>query len=429
MPVIRWLLPFIVGLAGCTSPPHSAATAPADSLVPQPYQIGGREVIGYFGPERDSPPPRDIREVKIGWFGPTDPNHPTGGLMWLAAKLAIDEANQAGGYHGLPFRLLPAWSENPWGTGVAGLARLVYEEGVWAIAGAPDGPAAHLVAQVVAKARLTFISPVSSDPTTNYANVPWVFTCVPSYRVQATVLAGALISRSQGGRFGVVTATDHDSRVLSAELLAALAGRRLFPSVRVDFRPGSASLDEHVRILRQAGPAAVAILAGSLDSARFLCALRRGGWSGAVIGGPAMACHAFSDLAGESAAGVIFPTLWENSATDPFAGRFHARFGCRPDYTAAYTYDALGLLIAAIRQAGLNRALIRDAVRTLSPHEGAAGLIAWNALGQNEHVVGLGTITGGRGCHSGDWRQGESGRAGLFRRNQRLFPQFEAALR
>ena len=398
--MVRSLILLTLAVGGCAPRPQPATIQPANGGARQPYHSARYQVAEYVGPGREDPPPQDIREVKIGWFGPTDPNHPTAGLMWLAATLAVEEANQAGGYRGLPFRLLPAWSENPWDTGVAAVTRLAYEEGVWAIAGAPDGPSAHLVAQVVAKARLTLISSVSSDPTTNRANVPWVFSCAPSYRMQAPALAEALVSCSEGGAVAVVSGTDHDSRTLSAELLAALAGPHVFPAAHLEFHAAGVDFDEHLRILREANPAAIALLAGPQDSARFLRALRQSGMDVPAVGGPAMAGRAFIDAAGDSAKGAVFPCLWDpvagGEAAGTFARSFEARFGREPDCTAAYTYDALRLLIAAIRQSGLNRALIRDAVRNWSPGMGVTGTIEWNALGQNEHAVGLGTIQEGR---------------------------------
>ena len=141
-------------------------------------------------------------------------NHPQAGAMWQAATLAIGEANRAGGYRGLPFRLVAAWSENPWGTGVKGVAHLVYDEKVWAIVGAPDGPSAHLVEQIVAKARLVFINPVSTDGTANMANVPWIFSCTPSDHLLASPLADAMVSKIAGGGFSIVSCIDHDSRRL-----------------------------------------------------------------------------------------------------------------------------------------------------------------------------------------------------------------------
>ena len=53
----------------------------------------------------DDPAPSDINEVLIGYFGPTDPCAAQGIEMWRAAGLAIEQANLAGGYKGLPFRL------------------------------------------------------------------------------------------------------------------------------------------------------------------------------------------------------------------------------------------------------------------------------------------------------------------------------------
>lgn len=398
IPTISSSLWGAVILAGCALPTRSAAALPPGSETRLPYLDARSSVAEYHGPGREDPPPEEVPEVRIGWFGPADPNHPTAGLMWLAATMAVDEANQAGGYRGVPFRLLSAWSENPWDTGITGIVRLVYEEGVWAVAGAPDGPAAHLVAQVVAKARLTFLSSVSTDPTTNLASVPWVFSCAPSDAVQAPVLAQALASCCREKSFALVSGTDHDSRVLSTELLAALAALRMFPTTHLELVPGAAGLENHMRILQSARPTAVAVVATPAESARFVVALRNDGLDMPVIGGPALSRRAFVDGTGCRAEGVVFPLLWDSSSNaggDGFAGRFRDRYGREADYTAAYTYDALQFLIAGIREAGLNRARIRDAVRELSPQVGVTGTIAWDPSGRNRKAVDLGTIRGG----------------------------------
>ncbi|MHC5142767.1 MAG: hypothetical protein ACYSOY_04120, partial [Planctomycetota bacterium] len=84
--------------------------------------------------------PSDVNEVLIGYFGPNDPNHPEGGDMWSAANMAIDQANQKGGYHGINFRLVSAWSDNPWGSGASEVVRMAYVHNVWGIIGGIDGP-------------------------------------------------------------------------------------------------------------------------------------------------------------------------------------------------------------------------------------------------------------------------------------------------
>ena len=353
----------------------------------------------YAGPGREVPPPADIEEIKIGWYGPADADHAEAGMMWQAATLAVEDANRLGGYRSLPFRLITSWSENPWGTGVRDVARLVYAHHVWAMAGAPDGPSAHLVEQIVAKARLPFLSPVSTDKTTNLANVPWTFSCTPGDHLQASVLAEALLERVDGGRFALVSCTDHDSRVFATELLAALDELGAFPSLRVEFRPDSLDFDTQRQGLQHARPAAVALIAGPLEAARLLIAMRESGLTMPVFGGPAMGRRLFVERAGPAAEGVVFPLLWYPSSagrrSTEFAMRFRERFGVEPDYTAAHTYDAMTLLVTAIHKAGLNRVRIRDALRLLSPWPGVTGLVTWDPTGHNHRTVHLGTIQRG----------------------------------
>ena len=394
-----------VAVAGCTGQVRrsdqkdtSVAAKPAQGKAP--FYDARSQPAEYAGPGRDTPPPENIDEVRIGWFGPDDPSHPTAGMMWQAAALAVEDANQAGGYRGLPFRLVTSWSENPWGTGIGGVTRLVYEQRVWVIAGGPDGPSAHLVEQVVAKARLAFVSCVSTDKTANLANVPWIFSCAPGDHLQAPVLAQALVSQRGAGHFAIVSCTDHDSRLFTTELLTALNTLKAFPNDHLEFRPGLDDFSRQLQSIRRARPAALALIAGPADAARFLTALRREGLTVPVFGGPMMGRRKFIEAAGQSAEGVLFPLLWHRSAAGErsvtFARRFEERFGIVPDYTAAFTYDALNLLIAAVRQAGLNRVRIRDAVRRLSPWPGVSGTITWDPTGQNHRPVRLGTVQNGQ---------------------------------
>ena len=338
--------------------------------------------------------PEDVTEVKIGWFGPTDPNHPTAGQMWQAATLAVEEANADGGCGGLPVRLVSSWSANPWGTGVADLTRLVYDEGVWAVIGAPDGASAHLVEQVVAKARLPFVNPTSTDQTANQANVSWIFSCAPGGDVQAQVLAQAVSSRTAGGQFAVVSCTDHDSRMFTADLLAALKRLGAFPTRHLEFQPENADFGAQLEALHEAH--AVVVVANPDDSARFVRTMRSAGSHMAVFGGPAMGTRRFLDTVGRAGANAEFPLLWHESAAGErsldFARRFRVCYGHEPDYTAACAYDGVCMLVEAIRRAGLDRAGIGDALRSVSPWAGVSGTINWDDAGRNNRPVSVGTI-------------------------------------
>jgi ABC-type branched-subunit amino acid transport system substrate-binding protein len=317
--------------------------------------------------------------------------------MWCAASLAIEEANRAGGYKGLPFRLVVGWSDNPWGTGISKVVRMAYVDKVWAIIGGIDGPSTHLAEQVVAKARLTLLSPASSDKTVNLANVPWMFSCLPGDHLQAPILAHAIASRIGQKPFLLVSAVDHDSHLFTVELARSFSQHKLVPLYHFEFEPEEKDFTELVDKIVEAKAHALVLIAGAEQSAHIISAVREKNFAGLIFGGPCMGRRSFLEEAGRTAEDVIFPLLYTpRKNSDSFEKKFTSRFRYRPDYLAAHTYDTVNLLIAAIRKAGLNRAQIRDAVRKLSPWAGVTGAVKWDTLGGNSRAVQLGTVRAGR---------------------------------
>jgi len=358
-----------------------------------PFFEARKQQTEYFGPGREDPEPEGLEDVAVAYFGPADPAHPEGGDLWRAVSLAFEEANREGGYRGLPFRLIPCWSDNPWSGGAGLLARTIYEHRVWAIIGGIDGPSTHLAEQVAVKARVPIISPAATDKTANLANVPWIFSSLPGDHLLAAVIGRALIEETAGRSFVILAATDHDSHRLLVEVDRYLGSQRAVPTFRFEFRGG----EDPALMVRQvaaARPAAVILLAGARESASVLELLRKEGYTGKVFGGPAMGRRLFLEHA--EAEGIVFPLPGDaGPANVQFARDFAARFGVRPDYVAAHAYESARMLAAAIRAAGLNRARIRDALRDLSPWTGAAVHLRWDPLGQNQGAVVPATIRKG----------------------------------
>jgi branched-chain amino acid transport system substrate-binding protein len=147
----------------------------------------------------------------------------------------------------------------------------------------------------------------------------------------------------------------------------------------------------------QADPRAVVLFAGPENGARLLLALREAGFRGPILGGPWMGRRRFIELAGSAAGDVAFPLLYgPGDDRIGFVEAFTRRVGRPPDYAAAGTYDAVMLVVAAVRRAGLNRARIADVIREASPWEGVSGPIRRDPLGGNVRPIALGTIQNGR---------------------------------
>jgi branched-chain amino acid transport system substrate-binding protein len=377
------------------------SSGPGQTEVPRndkdkPFKKPSGQPLDFRGPGREEPEP-DVDEVVLGWFGPGDPDHPDFGDLWRGATLALEQENVAGGYHGKPFRLLPAWSESPWKAGIVDLTRLVYDRGAWAVIGGVDGTTTHLAVQIALKSHFLLLSPGSTDASADHANVPWLFSLPPSDERIAPVLADAIAQATASGSFAVVASTDHDSHAALVALRRALGERRLAPATLVELAPLEADLPALAGRLLRGGPRAVVVLAPSILAGRVTAALRGAGFRGPIVGGAPAGRAAFRRVAGAAAEGVIAPLLVEPGPEwEAFAQAYATRWGEPPDEAAAHGYDAVRLVAAAVRQAGVNRALIRDAVRSLAPWPGASGRVTWSALGRNERAVALGSWADGR---------------------------------
>lgn len=376
---------------------HAAPGSPGSEAARPPDFDGREHRSGYEGPGREAPEPAGMSEIPIAWFGPADPGHPVGGDPWIAAGIAIDRINREGGVRGLPLRLVPVWSEDPWGTGIAGLARLAYTEPVPLLLGSIDGASTHLAEQVVAKARLPLIDPGSRDSSVNTANVPWIFSCLPGDDGEADLLAGVLSSMGREAQVTLVSATDHDSRHAADQLLRSMARLGAGPSRHLEVPHDLPPSPALAKGIAAASPDAVVILAGPTAAADLVRRLRdhRPGLS--ILGGASLGRRAFLEAAGDRADGILIPRSCDTGAfPEPFRREFLRRAGGEPDCAAAQAYDAVRLAAETIRAAGWNRARIRDHLEALEGWEGVAGPLEWGPLGRNERALGLGRIEGGR---------------------------------
>ena len=366
--------------------------------------------LTYHGPDQDF---TNLTEIRIGWFGPTNLADPLTGDLWWAAAFAVGEANAARPkpgpntpeFHRLPVRLVPRWTPDPWGSGIAQFTRMIYEEQPLAALGSVDSASTHLAEQIAAKTQLPLVSPIATDKSTTLAGVSWMFACAPSDDAIARVLVDALPVRGSVSRLALLVATDHESRMTAREVVRERIRRGAPVDFRFDLTPGAVEAEPTWRALTEAQPEAVVIVAGAEDAARWVRGVRERCPAAALFGSQSMGRTRFRELAGSAAEGVRFPVLWATPAfkeeqpchsaplNTSFSTRFEAERGHAPDYAAVLTYDATRLLVQAIRQAGPNRTRIRQALANLTPRSGLAGPIHFDGTGQNTRAdLRMGTV-------------------------------------
>lgn len=403
-----------------------------------PYRNHRDANLEYTGPAEDF---ANLTELRIGWFGPSDPADPLTGDLWFAASLALDEANasidaplEAHAAPGspavhprvsasepssldtrpstpprLPFRLVPRWAPDPWRAGVSLLTRMVYDEQPLALLGSVDSASTHLAEQVVAKAQLPLLSPCTTDKSLTLAGVAWMFAFAPADTAIARTLVDAVLDSDAPSSVVrppssvlLLSGTDHESRLTTREVMREFSQRKRLPDTRFELAPALPIPPEVLAAIELAAPTHIVLVATPEDSARWLTALRaRPALAKAAprfFGSHTLGRTRFLELAGPAAEGVRFPLLWAPASPEAaaFSARFRSDRGHAPDYAAVYTYDATRLLLTAIRQAGPNRVRIREALIALSPWAGLGSPVHFDGTGQNTAAeIPLATIRHG----------------------------------
>ena len=64
------------------------------AVDPAPYFDARSRTPEYVGPIDSGAAADELSEIRIGYFGPADPQHPLYGNLWRAAQRAIDDANR-----------------------------------------------------------------------------------------------------------------------------------------------------------------------------------------------------------------------------------------------------------------------------------------------------------------------------------------------
>jgi branched-chain amino acid transport system substrate-binding protein len=346
----------------------------------KPYADFSNKGSGFYGAGREEPDPVDLKSVRIGVLAPE--KNPEGLQMRNAVQMALDEANQRGGYRKIPYEMVFRADDGPWGIAAQRVVDLSYEDRVWTIIGGLDGQRTHVAELVVSKAWVPVISPSATDTSVDYANVPWVFRCSPADSHQADLLLG--YAQNQGYKHVVVlTEMQREGHTGFLRLQDKANQRRLSFEAHYEFQ--ASSPEEVVPRLKQTELDAVILWGDAMPALSLLRALRAAGISAPVLAPSLLALPetaAASGWVGNLVVSAPYDLSKQDSSTVGFAEKYRKRWGLPPSPVALFSYDAARLVIQAIEATGLNRMRIRDELTRIS-FEGLTGKIQFNSLRGN----------------------------------------------
>jgi branched-chain amino acid transport system substrate-binding protein len=383
-----------------------------------PYDLNYTHPNIYSGAGRDLPEPKNLTEVRIGFFGPIEhnPDSVLGLRMLHGAQLAVEEANASGGYGGKPFRLMlhndyDNWQakavygdDRPtdpaiWGSASNEVVKMVYDDQDWAIFGSISSESTHIALRVALRAEIPIVNSASTDPTIPETYIPWYFTDLQDDRVQCLTLARRIFTElglkrvailrinNRYGRFGVIKLRD--------------AARRLGHPIVIEqkYLPGDADFSHQLKVIQESRTDAIVLWADENETAEILKQMQTLGMKQRVFGayrtlGPGLLAEAGAAAEGFEA---VFP--YDPSRSDPrwvdFNRRFEERFQEKPEQFASLAYDAMNALLDSICRAGLNRARIHDALAGIEKYDGVTGPMVFDPNQKNVAPMYLGTVRNG----------------------------------
>jgi ABC-type branched-subunit amino acid transport system substrate-binding protein len=364
----------------------------------QPHKRHFLRQLEYTGPGRALPEPEHVDTVKIGFIGPIEStvSVATGGKsheevlgvkMLQGSRLAIEQANQRGGYlkRKLPFELIVSNDNGLWGASGNEIIKMAYQDKVWAILGTIDGANTHIAIRVALKVEIPMMNSGDTDPTYIETNIPWVARCIGDDRQMGYLLVDYLYKKCDFQRVGIIRASNRYGRFGVREVKDSSRRMRRPIVLEMAYPVGGEDFSLQLQRLQQSGVQAVVHWGDAGDGARILQQMRARGMEQPYFACDRCVSDEFLEIAGEHAEGVICTFPWnperEDARLAAFRESFRERFGEEPETYAAHGYDGMNMLIWAIQVAGLNRARIRDVLaHRAEPWPGVTGDIPLSAV-------------------------------------------------
>ena len=350
-----------------------------------------------------APPPPLV--VKLGHVGPL-----TGGIAHLGkdnengARLAVDEANAQGGYHGKPFALVIHNDTGLWGASANEIARFTYQDSAWAVIGTVDGANTHIAIRVALKTEIPVMNVADSDPTLVETRIPWIFRNIADDRQMTYTIAYYVFKEKNYQKVAILRANNRYGRFGVSEFRSAAVRLGRPAPIEINYETNYALVNpefkQQLERLKKVKPDAVVLWADAEAGGELVKRIRAAGLKMPILACDRVVSPRFLELAGPAAEGLIATYPYNPDADSPalkhFVAEYQRRTGTEPGVYAAHAYDGTWMVIQAIRKAGLNRYRIRDALAEIKHYEGVTGAIEMDDAYSDRGPITMATVRQGR---------------------------------
>jgi ABC-type branched-subunit amino acid transport system substrate-binding protein len=330
--------------------------------------------------------------IKIGVPAPlSGGNAKMGDDVAKAATLAVEEWNAKGGVLGRKLEIVAFDDACDAQQSVTAAHKLI-DAGVVAIAGGYCSSAAIPASAVYHDAGIAFVADASSNPKLTDQGFENVFRVIGRDDQQGPYAAGFMMKTLKAKRIAII----HDNTVYAKGLAdatkAALDGK---PGVQVVFfdavTPGEKDFSAVLTKVKSLTPDVTYYTGYYPEGGLVAKQFKDLGVSGKFMAGDANNDPIFISEAGPASEGVFVtstPLPQDQSTAKAFIDTYKKRWNQDPGPYSALEYDAVNVVINAIKQTGsVDRAAIIKAIAATKNYMGATGAINFDKKGDRTSVL------------------------------------------
>lgn len=326
----------------------------------------------------------DSEPIKIGAMFAV-----TGGASFLGeperntAMMLVDEINAAGGINGRTIELIVEDTEGDDTKAVLAANKLIKREGVCAIIGPSRSGTTMAVIEIVEENQLPLLSCAAAESIVNPVK-KWVFK-TPQKDSDCVIRIYEDMQAKGISKIAIITGTTGFGKAGRDQLKAIAGGMGI--EIVADETYGPGDTDMTAQLTRIRGTEAQAIVNWSIVAAQSIVPknIKQLGMQLPLYQSHGFGNIKYVEAAGDAAEGLIFPAgalLAAESLPDDhprkqllldYKSDYEEHFGGEASTFGGHAYDALVIVVDALKAVGDDPAAIRDHIETLQGLHGTAG--------------------------------------------------------
>lgn len=348
---------------------------------------GGEQAGGGGEPQGGGEEPGGATELVVGTVGPLSGDYATYGVsVRNGVKLAIDEINASGMLGDITLRLQDEDTGGDQAQAANAVNKLINQDNVTAIIGAVLSGETNTAAPFAQEAGVPIMTPSSTAP--GIADIgDYVFQNVIRDDVQSYQM-GEYAVKELGLKKLAILYSNNDYGVGLRDGFKKGVEESGGEVVAIEsYLDGDSNFSAQLTNISGAGAEGLYVAGYYTEAAKIAQQARQIGFEAPLMGADGLDSPQLIELGGDAVEGTLFTSGFYAGSDDPtiqeFVSKFEQAIGSKPDMFAANAYDSMYIIAEAIKEAGTDRAAIRDAIAGIN-YDGITGTISFSANGEVE---------------------------------------------